>query len=200
MIGIAPPQAAEEAGIRKKNGELIADTNAWKLDREARVAARKSFLASHETAITREVRGAVRNRLVAAMTFNVLRDYAIIAQVVVPDTVGPDGKPVTVPRVVGIDWERLRVSEHSACVAGLKFDRDTGMLVEYDQDAGLDAANQLRDMYGLRAARRTELTGKDGSPIEAAQTTRFEISDKPLTATEWAAQYGPATTEGGNST
>jgi len=189
LIGIAPPEAAEKAGIRKRSGEKIADGNAWKIEHEPQVSARVAYLAGHETAITRETRGYVRDRLMRAASINVLRDFAIIADVMVPGAIDETGKPLTVRRVVGIDWDALKASGHSAVVNGFKFDADTGMLTAFETEDALNALNQLRDMYGLKAARRTELTGKDGAPIQTAEIVRYDISDKPMSLEDWTKQH-----------
>jgi hypothetical protein len=194
LIGLSAPIAARQAGIVKKNGQPLADGNAWKIDREPNVVARKAFLGGHETAIVRETRGYIRNRLMALISIDVLRDFAILGDVEVPGTIGQDGKPVTVKRVVGLDLEALKQSDVSALIAGFEIDGETGA-IKFSTPALTDvlaAVNQLRDMYGLKAPRRTELTGKDGEPIQAALTTRYEISDKPMTLEEWNAQYGSA--------
>jgi hypothetical protein len=49
------------------------------------------------------------------------------------------------------------------------------------------AARELSLMNGWHAPKRTELTGKDGGPIESA--ARYEISDAPMSAEEWSRQY-----------
>jgi hypothetical protein len=194
LLGLAPPEAAEKAGIRKRNGEKIADGNAWKIDREPQVAARVAYLAGHETAITRETRGYLRNRLMGLISIDVLRDFAIIGDVLVPGAIDQNGKPVTVKRVIGLDLEALKRSEMSAMVAGFEIDGEPGA-IKFSTPALSDilaAVNQLRDMYGLKAARRTELTGKDGAPIQTAEIVRYDISDKPLSLDEWTQQYVPA--------
>jgi hypothetical protein len=194
LIGVTAPEAAEKADIRKRNGEKIADGNAWKIDREPQVAARVAYLAGHETAVTRETRGYVRNRLMSLISLDVLRDFAIIGDVLAPGAIDQDGKPVTVKRVIGLDLEALKRSGCSALVAGFEIDGETGA-IKFSTPALSDilaAVNQLRDMYGLKAARRTELTGKDGAPIQTAEIVRYDISDKPLSLDEWTQQYVPA--------
>jgi hypothetical protein len=191
LIGIAPPQAAEEAGIRKRDGSKIADGNAWKIDHEPQIAARKAYLAGHETAIVRETRGYLRNRLMALISIDVLRDFAIIGDVIVPGAIDQDGKAVTVKRVVGLDLEALKQSEVSALISGFEIDGETGAIKFSTPDRGdvLAAIGQLRDMYGLKAPRRTELTGKDGAPIQTAEIVRYDISDKPMSLEDWTAQH-----------
>jgi hypothetical protein len=189
LIGLTPPIAAREAGLKKKNGAPIADGNAWKIDHEPQVTARKAFLSGHETAIVRETRGFVRNRLMSVASLDLLRDFAILGDVEVPGTIGQDGKPATVKRIIGIDWAALKASEHSIAISTFKFDADTGIMTEFDRDDAMAALGQIRDMYGIKAPRRTELTGKDGAAIDTALTVRYDISDTPLTPAEWEQQY-----------
>src|ERR1700676_2886681 len=120
LIGLPAPIAAAQAGITKKDGEPILDGNAWKIDRNPQVTARKAFLAGHETAIVRETRGYVRNRLMGLIGVDVLRDYAILGDVIVPGAIDQEGKPVTVKRVIGLDLEALKRSDISSLVAGFE--------------------------------------------------------------------------------
>lgn len=181
VIGVPCAIAAAEAGFVGKNGKPILPGNAARLDRHPQVIARKVFLAGHEVAVTRETRGFIRNQLMSVASLNLLRDFAILGEAKV------GGRKV--PRVIGIDWKALQASEHSSAIAGFKFDRETGVMVEFSRDDKLQTLAQLRDMYGLKAPRRTELTGKDGAPIESALTTRYEISDTPMSDEEWSKQY-----------
>jgi hypothetical protein len=198
LIGIPHEAAAWAAGFQTARGKPLLRGNSARLDRHKDVIGRKAFLAGHEIAILRETRGFIRQRLMNVITRDLLRDFAVIGDCLVPGTIDEDGKPMTVRRVIGIDWDRLKVSDHSATVTSFKFDRDTGMMTEFVVDDPLQAIAQLRDMFGLKAPRRTELTGKDGEPIQAALTTRYEISDKPMTPAEWDAEYAaePETAEG----
>lgn len=184
VIGVPAQQAGREAGFVTKKGRPWLAGNIARLDRHPEVVARKAFLAGHETAVVRETRGFVRNRLMSVASLDILRDYAVLGEIEV------NGKKVV--RIVGIDWNAFKASEHSVAVSGFKFDRETGMMVEFETNDAMNAVAQLRDMYGLRAARRTELTGKDGAAIDAALTVRYDISDKPLSPDEWASQYAGA--------
>lgn len=48
-----------------------------------------------------------------------------------------------------------------------------GEKVPLDWNHRLNAANQLRDMLGFRAPRRTELTGKGGGPVQTVDVTKL---------------------------
>jgi hypothetical protein len=183
VIGVPCAIAAVEAGFVAKTGKPMLPGNAARLDKHPQIVARKVFLAGHETAVTRETRGFVRNQLMSIASLDLLRDFAVLGEAKVL------GKRVA--RVIGIDWKALQASENSSAIAAFKFDRETGVMVEFTRDDKLQALAQLRDMYGLKAPRRTELTGKDGSPIESALKTRYEISDVPMSDEEWSKQYAP---------
>jgi phage terminase small subunit len=49
------------------------------------------------------------------------------------------------------------------------------------------AVRELSLINGWHAPKRTELTGKDGAPIETA--ARYEITDVPMSDEEWSKQY-----------
>ena len=188
-IGIPHEAAAWAAGFQTPRGKPILRGNSARLDRHRDVIGRKAFLAGHETAIIRETRGFIRQRLMNVVTRDLLRDYAIIGDAVILGVIDETGKQLTVRRVIGIDWDKLKASDHSATVTSFKFDRETGMMTEFVVDDPMMAIGQLRDMYGLKAPGRTELTGKDGAPIQTAEIVRYDIGDKPLTPDEWAKQY-----------
>lgn len=101
----------------------------------------------------------------AVMSLDVLREFAILG------TVEIDGKKVS--RVIGIDWEALAASEHSIAISSFKFDRETGMMTEFVRDDALQATGQYRDMYGLRAPRRKEVSGPGGKPIQTEDVTQY---------------------------
>jgi hypothetical protein len=123
--------------------------------------------------MVRETRAFVHKHLTSIISLDLLRYYAVV-----------DRKT---NRVVGIDWKVLQESENSSAISSFRFDRETGVLVEFTRDDKLQAIAQLRDMYGLKAPRRTELTGKDGAPIETAVS--YEITDVPMSDEEWSKQY-----------
>ena len=192
LIGIPHETAAWAAGFHNKRGKPLLPGNSARLDRHPDIIGRKAYLAGHETAILRETRGFIRQRLMNVVTRDLLRDFAIIGDAVVPGVIDEAGQPMTIRRVIGIDWDKLKASDHSATVTSFKFDRETGMMTEFVVDDPMAAIAQLRDMFGLKAPRRTELTGKDGAPIQTAEIVRYEISDQPMSIEDWTQQYVPA--------
>jgi len=115
VIGVPKQTAAWEAGFRDKNGKAIRRGNVARYFRDPRMRARMTFLAGDEAEVIAATRNFVRMRLMQSVTLDVLCEFAIIAQVEV------EGRKV--PRIVGIDWNALKNSEHSAAVTGFKFDR-----------------------------------------------------------------------------
>jgi DNA-binding Lrp family transcriptional regulator len=67
-----------------------------------------------------------------------------------------------------IDWDKVAASPYGAIISGFKFDKDSGVLVDFERDSALQAIAQLRDMHGFKAVTKTEHAGKDGGPIEVA--------------------------------
>jgi hypothetical protein len=165
VIGVPCRAAAHEAGFRAKGDKPILPGNAARLDRHAEVCARKAYLAKDDAEAIAATRNFVRDRLMRSATLDVLADFAIIG------TTEVDGKKVA--RIVGIDWDALQKSEQSIAITGFKFDRDTGVMTEFTRDDPLAAITQLRDMYGLRAARRKEISGPDGGPIQTEDVTQY---------------------------
>lgn len=159
VIGVPPKVAAQEAGLP------VTHRNAPRYDRHPEIVARKAFLGKADADVIAATREFVRDRLMASATLDVLADFAIIGNVEV------GGKKV--PRIVGIDWRKLKNSEHSVAITGFKFDRETGVMVEFSRDEPMQAIAQLRDMYGLRAPRRTELTGKGGGPVQTVDVSKL---------------------------
>jgi hypothetical protein len=81
----------------------------------------------------------VEARLMKAMEADILRDFAVIEKVMV------DG--IETSKVVGVDWDKLRQSDSSVIIS----DAETGHLTKFKRDDALNAAAQLRDMWGLKA-------------------------------------------------
>ncbi|WP_246801066.1 hypothetical protein [Bradyrhizobium genosp. L] len=159
VMGVGCKEAAIEAGLP------VTHRNAPRFDRHPEIIARKAYLAKDDAEVIAATRLMVRDRLVASVELNVLAHYAIIGH----QEVG--GKKVA--RVVGINWKALQKSDHSAAVTGFKFDRETGVMTEFTRDDPMQAMSQLRDMYGFRAPRRTELTGRAGGPVQMIDVTKL---------------------------
>jgi len=62
-------------------------------------------------------------------------------------------------------------SPYRGIIAGFKFDKDSGILTDFDRDPALQASAQLRDMHGFKAANKNEVSGPGGGPIEMESVT-----------------------------
>jgi hypothetical protein len=149
-----------------KEAELpCTHRNAPRYDRHPEIVARKAYLAKDDADVIAATRLFCRDRLIQSATLNVLSSFAIIG------TVEIAGKKV--PRVIGIDWRKLKNSEQAAAITGFRFDRETGIMTDFTRDDPLQAVAQLRDMYGFKAPRRTELTGRGGGPVQTIDVTKL---------------------------
>jgi hypothetical protein len=130
--------AAREAGF-----ETMTLGNIAKLDRRRDIRARIAALSAVDEEIIRMKRERVEARLMKAMEADILRDFAVIEKVMV------DG--IETSKVVGVDWDKLRQSDSSVIISEFVFDSETGHLTKFKRDDALNAAAQLRDMWGLKA-------------------------------------------------
>jgi hypothetical protein len=153
--------AAREAGF-----ETMTLGNVAKLDRRADIRARIAALSKMDEEIVRMKRERIEARLMKAMEADILRDFAVVEKVLV------DG--VEVSKVVGVDWDKLRQSDSSVIISEFVFDPDTGHLTKFKRDDALNAAAQLRDMWGMKAPAKFsgDLNVSKGSP---ADWTREEL-------------------------
>ena len=166
-LGLPPAEACRRAGGKVENG------HATKWERSPRVQAWISYYRSlgQTDEMLAAKRARVEQRLELA-AYGSIFDFAEL---------GDDGP--------SIDWSAVANSPYRAAIAVFKFDKDTGRLVHFERDDALQALSQLRDMHGFKAPRQTELSGKDGGPIEAAH---YIISEKPMTESEWEKQRAGA--------
>ena len=158
-LGLSSYEAAREAGLP------VTHRNAPRYDRHPEILARKAHLAKDDASIIAATRLEVLDQLLVSAKLDVLAEFGILGNVEV------GGKKV--PRVVGIDWKKLIASGKSAAITKFRFDPETGVLVDFDRDDRLQAIGQIRDMFGLRAPRRTELTGKGGGPVQSLDVTKL---------------------------
>lgn len=163
VIGVPLRTAADQAGFTTKDGRPLLPGNAARLDREPKVIARKVFLARDEAEVINATRNFVRDRLMRVATLDVLRQFAVV------ETITINGERTS--RIVGIDWDAWQNSDQSIALTSFKFDRETGIMTEFTRDSPENALTQLRDMYGLKAPTKTELTGKNGGPMEVDHYT-----------------------------
>jgi hypothetical protein len=148
-------QAAREAGF-----ETMAAGNVARLDRHPDIRARVAALSKIDEEIVRMKRERIEARLMKAMEADILRDFALVETVLV--------NGVKTPKVVGVDWEKLRQSDSSVIVSEFTFDPESGHLTRFKRDDALDAAAQLRDMWGMKAPIKvsSDLTIQKSSPTD----------------------------------
>jgi hypothetical protein len=160
-LGIPPAEACRRAGGKVDNG----DATRW--ENTPRVRAWISYYRSigQDEEMIAAKRARIEQRLEMAAYGNIF-DFAAIS-----DETG--NQPV-------IDWNKVANSPYGVIIAGFKFDKDTGRLVDFERDNALAAAAQLRDMHGFKAPAKAELTGKNGTPLFDLS----KLSDEQLAALE----------------
>lgn len=163
-IGVPKEAAADEAGLRTEDSRPWLPGNIARLERDESVIARKAYLTQDEKQIIADTREFIANRLMKAAMFDPLR-YGIYEKF-------QHGEQTHV-RMVGIDWGAVRDSDMSVAVASLKFDKDSGHLVDFRRDDALNAVAQLRDMYGLKAPTKIAATTPDGTESAPVIEVRF---------------------------
>jgi hypothetical protein len=174
VMGMPKDVAAWEAGFRAKGDQPLRPGNVARLDRHPEVKARKAFLAGDETVIVQELRRFTTQRLVGWAGLDVLHQFAVV------ESETKEGK--TVSRMVGIDWAAWKASGRPGTLTGVKLDPATGAVVDCSWEKSSDAIAQLRDMYGMRAPRRKEISGPDGGPVQTVDLSK--LTDEQLAALE----------------
>jgi hypothetical protein len=135
--------------------------NAAKLDRRKDICARKKVLAGDDEEILRQKRARIEARLNLAAYGNLL-EFATI-------------DPAT-GKLTAIDWRKVAESDLAVIVSEFAFDSKTGELTKFKRDDALNAAAQLRDMLGFKAATRVE-NANTGELI--VKLVRFSDDDGP---------------------
>lgn len=162
-LGIPPAEACRRVGGKVENGQ------ATKWERSPGV---QKWLAYYRSlGQTDEMLAAKRERIEQRLELSAygnLLDFA---------TINPVTKQPT------IDWEQVKASPYSVIVASFKFDKETGVLTDFDRDNAQQAVAQLRDMHGFKSQTRLAAEAKIEQAKEAAQAkdgnaivTRFTLS------------------------
>jgi hypothetical protein len=145
--GLTPTEACRRAA-----GEKAVNNGApTKWERSPRVQARIRYLRT--LGQTDEMLAAKRERIAERLelaAFGNIFDFCTIAA-----------------KQPEIDWSKVKSSPYGVIVAGFKFDRETGLLTDFDRDNALQALAQLRDMHGFKSVNKTALTDPTGQ--QAAQ-------------------------------
>ncbi|HXI99194.1 MAG TPA: hypothetical protein VNG73_09635 [Gemmatimonadaceae bacterium] len=151
-LGIPPAEACRRAGGKVENGQ------ATKWERSRRVVNRIAYLRKlgHTDEMLEAKRARIEERLQLAAFGNIF-DFATINEAT--------SKPV-------IDWSAVADSPYGVIIASFKFDKDSGLLTDFDRDNALQALAQLRDMHGFKAVTKTALTDPTGQFDSLAQVLK----------------------------
>ena len=159
-LGMPPAEACRRAGGKVEDGRATV----W--ERSARVQAWIAYYRS--LGQTEEMLAAKRARIEQRL------ELAAYANIFDFATMMPDGKDFV------IDWNKVAQSPFGVVVSGFKFDKDTGRLTDFERDNALQAAAQLRDMHGFKAAAKVEHAGAGGRPL----FDLAKLTDEQLAALE----------------
>lgn len=175
-LGIPPAEACRRAGGKVENGL------ATKWETSAKVQAWISYYRS--LGCTEEMLAAKRARIderLSIAAFGNIFDFTDMVTRRITIVKGEDDFEERDVKAPLIDWDKVAASPYGAIISGFKFDKDTGELVDFERDSALAAIAQLRDMHGFKAAIRTELTGKNGGPLEVDHYTDADRAKAMMT-------------------
>jgi hypothetical protein len=147
---LTPKQQAVEAagfGAETSHGRR---SHASRLDRMPQVQQRINELRGQDEEMLREKRARLEERLNVVAFGDILKDCCTINE--------KTGEPE-------VDWNKVIANGLSVIISKFKFDKETGQLTDFERDRALDAIAQLRQLNGLDAPKRIEMTGKDQSPL-----------------------------------
>jgi hypothetical protein len=141
-IGMTPAAACRRAGGKVENG------HATKWERSAKVRAWVEHFRSlgQTEEMLAAKRALIEERLNMAAYGNIF-DFATINEM---------------ERSPRIDWNKVVDSPYGVIISGFKFDKDTGVLVDFERDNALQALAQLRDMHGFKAPSKIAPTDPTG--------------------------------------
>lgn len=160
-LGMPPAEACRRAGGKVENGLATK----WEQNRrvQAWIAYYRSLGQDAEMIAAKRAR--IEERLELAAYGNIF-DFATMIDRVVIRRISEEETEETTVKTPIIDWDKVAASPYSAIIAGFKFDKESGVLVDFERDSALAAAAQLRDMHGFKAASKSELSGINGAPIQ----------------------------------
>ena len=141
-LGRAPAEACRHAGGKVENGHATR----WERSKGVKLWIEYFRSLGQTEQMISAKRALIEERLNMAAHVNIF-DFADVDDVT--------GKLV-------IDWKKVANSPYGAIIAGFKFDKDTGRLVDFERDNALQALAQLRDMHGFKAVTKTALTDPSG--------------------------------------
>jgi hypothetical protein len=183
-LGIPPAEACRRAGGKVENGQ------ATKWEQNKRVQAWIAYYRSlgHTDEMLAAKRARIEQRLELAAHGNIF-DFSTMVDRVIVRQIDEETTEEVVVKTPIIDWDKVAASPYGSIISGFKFDKDTGLLVDFERDNALQAIAQLRDMHGFKAVTKTALTDPSGNNPASV----YLISEKPMSEAEWEAQRtGPA--------
>jgi hypothetical protein len=163
-LGMTPAEACRRAGGSVENGLATK----WEQNRRVQAWITHYRSLGHDDEIVAAKRARIEERLAMAAFGNIF-DFSDVDPLT--------GKPV-------INWDAVVASPYSVIIAGLKFDKDSGLLTDFDRDNALAALAQLRDMHGFKAVSKTALT----DPTGEKPASLYLISETPMSEADWEAQ------------
>lgn len=180
-LGIPPAEACRRAGGKVENGTATKWENNKRV--QAWIAHYRSLGQTEEMLAAKRAR--IEQRLETAAYGNIFDFAKMVDRVILTPAKDEDEEPEErIVKTPVIDWDQVAASPYGVIVAGFKFDKDTGVLVDFERDNALQALAQLRDMHGFKSVNKTALTDPSGKHPASV----FLISDKPMTEAEWEAQ------------
>jgi hypothetical protein len=160
-LGIPPADACRRAGGKVENGQ------ATKWERSRRVQAWIAYYRSlgQDDEMIAAKRSRIEERLALAAFGNIF-DFANI-------------EPLTKNPM--IDWEKVVASPEGVIIAGFKFDKDTGRLVDFERDNAMQAIVVQKETVGLNTGARG--IGTSAVPKENRTPTLADVGiDKKLSS------------------
>lgn len=168
--GITPAEACRRVGGKVENGLATK----WENDKavQQQVAYFRSLGNDEEMLAAKRAR--IEERLALAAFGNIF-DFAEMVDhqffVHVDDGTEEGASEKRIVKTPIIDWDKVAASPYGAIIAGFKFDKDSGHLVDFERDSALQAIAQLRDMHGFKAPAKIEATGAGGGAMKFEDVT-----------------------------
>jgi hypothetical protein len=186
-LGIPPAEACRRAGGKVENGQATK----WERSRSVQAWLAHYRSLGHTEEMLAAKRARIEERLGLAAFGNIfdftsMLDRRIFVHV---DDGTEDG--TTEERIVKtpvIDWDAVAKSPLAPIIESFKFDKDTGLLTDFNRDNALQALAQLRDMHGFKAVNKTALT----DPTGEKPASLYLISERPMSEEEWEAKRAGA--------
>jgi len=168
-LGIPPAEACRRAGGKVENGQATK----WENNRRVQAWLAYYRLLGNDEEMIAAKRARIEERLNMAAYGNIFDFAEMVDRVIFTPGEDEDAEPEqSIVKTPVIDWDKVAASPYGAIISGFKFDKDTGVLVDFERDNALAAVAQLRDMHGFKAVTKTALTDPSGNnPAQIEITT-----------------------------